>query len=375
MYLDDYRLLIPYDLQFFGDDKTEDPTSKKIDDTRKKGQVGKSQELTHAAGLIVLFLLLMIFGTNLVEGFLGMFNWSYERLIPDIIATERSGLTLNTSMGLFSEVSLQMFSMAAPFLIIGFVVAALVTAIQFKFKISTEPLKPKLSKLNPASGFKRIFSTQSLFNLGLSIVKLALIFIIAYVTIADHLMELYLMYELDVRSAVSLVIDILLNTGLRISFVYLVVGIADFGYQKYKFKKEIKMTKQEVKDEYKDAEGDPQIKGQIKQRMREASNRRMMSAVPQADVVITNPTHIAVALKYDAEVANAPILVAKGEQFMAQRIKEAAKESNVPVIENKPLARMLFTTVDVGEQIPPELYTAVAEILAIIFTRRAGANA
>lgn len=375
MYLDDYSLLIPYDLQFFGDDKTEEPTSKKIDDTRSKGQVGKSQELTHAASLIVLFVLLMVFGGNLAEGFLGMFNWSYDRLIPDIIATERSGLTLNTSMGLFSEVSTQMFFMTAPFLLIGFVVAALVTAIQFKFKISTEPLKPKLSKINPASGFKRIFSAQSLFNLGLSIVKLALIFIIAYVTISDHLMELYLMYELDVRSAVSLVVDIILNTGLRISFVYLVVGIADFAYQKYKFKKDIKMTKQEVKDEYKDAEGDPQIKGQIKQRMREASNRRMMSAVPQADVVITNPTHIAVALKYDAEVANAPILVAKGEQFMAQRIKDVAKESNVPVIENKPLARMLFTTVDVGEQIPPELYTAVAEILALIFTRRAGANA
>lgn len=375
MYLDDYSLLIPYDLQFFGDDKTEEPTSKKIDDTRSKGQVGKSQELTHAASLIVLFVLLMVFGGNLAEGFLGMFNWSYDRLIPDLIAVERSGLTLNTSMGLFTEVSTQMFFMAAPFLLIGFFVAALVTAIQFKFKISTEPLKPKLSKLNPASGFKRIFSTQSLFNLGLSIVKLALIFIIAYVTISDHLMELYLMYELDIRSAVSLVVDIILNTGLRISFVYLVVGVADFAYQKYKFKKDIKMTKQEVKDEYKDAEGDPQIKGQIKQRMREASNRRMMSAVPQADVVITNPTHIAVALKYDAEVANAPILVAKGEQFMAQRIKDAAKESNVPVIENKPLARMLFTTVDVGEQIPPELYTAVAEILALIFTRRAGANA
>lgn len=183
-------------------------------------------------------------------------------------------------------------------------------------------------------------------------------------------MELFLLYELDIANALLLVADIIINTGIRISVVYLLVGIIDFIYQKWKFKSQIKMTKQEVKDEYKDAEGDPQVKGQIKQRMREASQRRMMQSVPQADVVITNPTHLACALKYDSEVANAPILVAKGEQFVAERIKETARQAGVPVIENKGLARALFATVDVGEQIPAELYIAVAEILALVFTQR-----
>ena len=183
-------------------------------------------------------------------------------------------------------------------------------------------------------------------------------------------MQMFLLYELQINEAVFLVSDIIITTGIRIGLVYLIVGLADLIFQKWKFKNDIKMTKQEVKDEFKNAEGDPQVKSQIKQRMREASSRRMMKSVPQADVVITNPTRLAIALKYDSKVANAPVVVAKGEQYIAEKIKETAKESNVPVIENKPLARMLYATVDVGEQIPPELYTAVAEILAIIFTKR-----
>lgn len=370
--MEEIKLLFPYDLQLFGEggDKTEEPTSKKLEDTRKKGQVGKSQELSHAFGLIAMFLVLRVFGSGISTNFLNVFDWAYNDLIPDIVQTERGGLTANTVVALIREIIVMMAQMVLPFLVIGFIVAALATGLQFSFKVSFEPMKPTLNKINPMSGFKRIFSKQSLFNLLLSIVKITLIFVIAYVTLRDHLMELFLMYELDVNSAVSLVVSLIIDTGLRISLVYLLVGFADLAFQKWKFKNEIKMTKQEVKDEYKDAEGDPQIKGQIKQRMREASNRRMMQSVPQADVVITNPTKLAVALKYEPEVANAPLLVAKGEQFMAQRIKDIAKESNVPIFENKPLARMLFSTVDVGEQIPPELYTAVAEILALVYSER-----
>lgn len=364
--------LLPMDLQLFGEggDKTEEPTSKKLEDTRKQGQVGKSQELSHGITLLTLFIIIRVFAGGVGERFINVFRWIYGNLMRDIIATERQGLNVEYMMSLMTEIIKQIGLTVLPFFAIGFVVAALAMGLQFKFKVSFEPLKPKLNKISPLSGFKRIFSAQSLFNLGLSIVKLTVVFVIAFVTIRDHLMELFLLYELDLRSAVLLVSDLIINTGLRISLVYLIVGIVDLIYQKWKFKSGIKMTKQEVKDEYKDAEGDPQIKGQIKQRMREASQRRMMQSVPQADVVITNPTHLACALKYDAEVANAPILVAKGEQLVAERIKEVAREAGVPVIENKPLARMLFTTVDVGEQIPSELYTAVAEILAIVFMQR-----
>ena len=154
---------------------------------------------------------------------------------------------------------------------------------------------------------------------------------------------------------------------MEISIIFVVVGLVDYLYQKYKFSEEMKMTKQEVKDEYKNTEGDPQIKGQIRQKMREASQRRMMQDVPKADVVITNPTHFAVAIKYDAEVNSAPIVLAKGENYVALKIKEIAKENRVEIVENKPLARMLYHNVDIGAEIPPELYQSVAEVLAMVY--------
>ena len=159
----------------------------------------------------------------------------------------------------------------------------------------------------------------------------------------------------------------IINTGLKISIVYMIVGITDFAYNKHKFNDDMKMTKQEVKDEFKNTEGDPTIKGQQRKRMQEASQRRMMQDVPKADVVITNPTHFAVAVKYDAQKNDAPVVVAKGQDYVAQKIKEIARDNNIRIVENKPLARMLFHNVDLGAEIPPELYRSVAEILAMIY--------
>ena len=161
--------------------------------------------------------------------------------------------------------------------------------------------------------------------------------------------------------------DVIIGAGLKISLVYLVVGIADFIYQKYRFNEEMKMTKQEVKDEFKNTEGDPQIKGRQRRKMQEVSQKRMMQDVPKADVVITNPTHFAVALKYEAKVSSAPVVLAKGEDYLAQKIKEVARENKIEIVENKPLARMLYHNVDVGAEIPPELYQAVAEVLAAVY--------
>ena len=172
---------------------------------------------------------------------------------------------------------------------------------------------------------------------------------------------------MPLNQALEVIGSIVINTGLKIAFIYLLVGFADLFYQRYKFKKDIKMTKQEVKDEFKNAEGDPQIKGKIRAKMREASQRRMMQSVPQADVVITNPTHFAVAVKYDASAGAAPIVLAKGADYVAQKIKEIARESHVEIVENKPLARMLYANVEVGQEIPPELYQAVAEVLAMVY--------
>jgi flagellar biosynthetic protein FlhB len=168
-----------------------------------------------------------------------------------------------------------------------------------------------------------------------------------------------------------LIFKIIVDTGIKISLVYIVLGFADYAYQRWKFRDDMKMTKQEVKDEYKNSEGDPAIKGKQRQRMMEASQRRMMQSVPQADVVITNPTHIAVAILYDNTKDEAPRVVAKGEDYLAKKIKDTAKDSGVPIVENKPLARALYATVDVDQVIPPELYQAVAEILAVVYTNRA----
>ena len=354
-------LLLKLDLTFFSD-KTEEPTAKKISDTRKKGSVARSQELSMAIELLVLFIALKAFGKWAVGKLLEIYRWSLSSALPDYINSERRIPTVASMSTLLSDVYKQMLVVMIPFMAAGFLSALLGTGLQFSFKVSTEPLKPKLDKFNPVNGFKRMFSKQALVNLLISIAKIAIIFFVAYSVIKGHM--------LDLMQAVSLVVNLVMDVGIRISVVYVILGFLDFFYQKRKFKNDIKMTKQEVKDEYKDTEGDPEIKGRQRQKMREVSQRRMMQQVPKADVVITNPTHIAVAIQYDSEHSEAPRVTAKGEELVAQRIKEVARENNVDIVENKPLARALYTTVDIGAEIPPELYQAVAEVLAVIYNKK-----
>lgn len=365
------QMLLPLDLQFFSD-KTEEPTAKKISDTRKKGSVAKSQELGMAIELFVLFLMLRLFSQWMAGRFVNIFQWSIGSLIPDYMSSERSLPTVASIHSLMQDIYKQMLIIMIPFLIAGFLSALLGNGLQFSFKISTDPLKPDLNKFNPANGFKRMFSKQALMNLFLSIAKIAIIFFVAYSVISGHMNEIFILYELDLNQAIALIGNLVVDTGLRISAVYLGLGFLDFVYQRRKFHNDIKMTKQEVKDEYKDSEGDPEIKGRQRQKMQEVSQRRMMQNVPKADVVITNPTHIAVAIRYDESAATAPVVLAKGEDIVAQRIKDTARENNVEIVENKPLARALYTTVDIGAEIPPELYQAVAEVLAVIYNKKRG---
>ncbi|MCH5294256.1 MAG: EscU/YscU/HrcU family type III secretion system export apparatus switch protein, partial [Treponema sp.] len=194
-----------------------------------------------------------------------------------------------------------------------------------------------------------------------SILKILLIVYICYSYLKDKWILLFNLYGGSLMQGLNLEAKIVTDLGIRISAVYMIIAVADFAYQKFKFKNDMKMTKQEIKEEYKQQEGDPQVKSKIRHKMLEVSRRRMMQDLPQADVVITNPTHYAVAIKYDPQVADAPLVIAKGEDYLAQRIKEVAKENHVEIVENKPLARMLYANVDVGQAIPPELYQAVAE--------------
>lgn len=367
-------LILQYNLQWFakdgpGGEKTEPATARKLREAREEGQVAKSKELTAAFDLIVLFLILKVFISMIGEGFVNVFNYTYK-LMPDFISQYAMDVSAQAIAGFFAQIFIQMLEIAWPFFVFGFAITLVISIMQVGWKISGKPLQPKLDRFNPVNGFKRIFSKDSIFELVKSILKIAVIIYIAYSSISEHEDDLFILYDISLWQAVALCGDIVINTGLKISLVYLVVGIADYIFQKFRFKEEMKMTKQEVKDEYKNTEGNPEIKGKQRQRMREASRRRMMQDVPKADVVITNPTHLAIAIKYEPEENRAPIVLAKGEDYLAQKIKELARESNVEIVENKPLARMLYANVDVGGEIPPELYQAVAEILAMVYNMR-----
>ena len=364
-------MVLEYNLQFFakdgpGGEKTEEPTAKKLEDARKEGQVAKSKEIGNAFGLLAMFILLKVYvgslGGNMVDCFSGIYNQ-----IPDAITMYGGKIPVAALLVLLHTVILKMLLMLAPVFLIGVVVAVVCDVVQVKWKPTSKPLQPKFSKLNPISGFKRIFSANALIELLKSIAKIGIICYVVYSYMKDKIAGVFLLYDMSLDQAISLVGETAIDVGIRISAVYMVIAFLDYAYQKHKFKEDMKMTKQEVKDEYKNQEGDPQVKGKQKQRMQEASRRRMMQQLPEADVVITNPTHYAVAIKYDPDKYDAPYVIAKGEDFLAQKIKEIARENDVEIVENKPLARMLYANVDIGGLIPPELYQSVAEVLAFVY--------
>lgn len=368
------KYLLEYNLQWFakdgeGGEKTEPATAKKLKDARDDGKVTKSRELTAAFDLIVLFLVLKIFISFVGERLVGIFDYVYSRM-PDFLKINSTSVSSVAASHYMADILLQMLLTMLPFLLFGFAITFLVSVVQVGWKVTGKPLKPDLNKFNPINGFKRIISKDSLFELLKSIIKIAVIFWVAYSRVKNHKEELFILYEIPLNQAIALIGSVIIDTGLYISIVYLVIGFADFAYQKHKFNEDMKMTKQEVKDEFKNTEGDPQIKGRQRRKMQETSQRRMMHDVPKADVVITNPTHLAVAVKYDADVNAAPVVLAKGEEYVAQKIKEVARENNIEIVENKPLARMLYHNVDIGAEIPPELYQAVAEVLATIYKAR-----
>lgn len=366
--MDDLRntaYLLSYQLQYFAEaaEKTEDPTAKKLSDARKEGQVARSKELVTAAGLTTLFLILKSFSGYYTDNFLKM----YTRTFSSISEVAGGELTSSISNAIFNDAVTTVLLTCLPVFIAGLVVSFVVVLFQVKWKISTKPMQPKFSKINPVKGFKKIFSKDKLVEMLIELIKIIVISFIAFNTLKDEWDTILMLYDISLIQAVMLIGNIVINLGIKICFVFLLIGIADLFYQKIKFKKDMRMSKQEVKDEYKNSEGDPKVKGKIRAKMREVSQRRMMQALPKADVVITNPTHLAAALQYDKNVSEAPILIAKGADYLAQKIKEVAKEHDIVIVENKPLARMLYYNVELGAEIPPELYQMAAEVLAYVY--------
>ncbi len=368
--MEDTTLLLKLNLQFFakdgpGGEKTEPATSKKLDDVRKEGQVAKSKELITAISLISLFIILKVYLSSLGTGLIDVYKSIYNSM-SIVIADSPDGLKTGMAANVMQQVFIDIIKLVIPILLVAMVITILGNMLQQKWMITTKPMKPKFSKISPISGFKRLFSVRQLMELLKSIAMMTIILAVVYATIKDKMNVLLTFYDISLNTALSVIGDIIINLGIRISAVFLIVGFTDLVYQRVRFKNDNMMTKQEVKDEFKNSEGDPQVKGQIKRRMQEISRRRMMQQLPEADVVITNPTHFAVALKYEPNEGKAPVVIAKGADYLAFQIKDKAKEYNIAIVENKPLARILYHNIDIGMEIPPELYQAVAEILATV---------
>ena len=254
-----------------------------------------------------------------------------------------------------------------PIMGIAFLVAFISNVVQVGWKPTFKPMQPKLSNINPLNGIKRMFSLKTLVELLKSVLKISIILVIVYMSIRNYENLFYVFYEKELFEAYGVIVNIALDVGIRIGAVFIIVALVDYLYQRHILNKKLRMSKQEIKDEYKLMEGNPEVKNRIRQRMREASMRRMMQDLPQADVVITNTTHFAVAVRYDEDVAAAPMVIAKGADLLAARIRNKATELDIEIVENKPLARTLYYTVEIGEQIPPELYQTVAEVLAFVY--------
>ena len=360
---------LSYDLQLFakeGQDgeKTEEPTAKKLEDARKKGQVMRSTEVVTAATLLAFFFMLKIF-----VGFIGnRFMTSFRQTIGFISDYTSEPFTLNTARTIIRGSFWNIIVAAFPIMIVGLVVTIVAIVFQVKWKVTAEPLKPKFDKFNPVTGMKRLFSKDKIMDLFKSIAKVVILAYVVYSYLKNQWPLIYKMYSYTLPQAIAVIGDTVINVGIRISALFAVIAMFDLFYKKWKYHQDMMMSKQEVKDEYKNSEGDPKVKSQQKQRMQQASQRRMMQDLPNADVVITNPTHLAVAIKYDKDTNEAPVVVAKGADYLAQKIKDRARENAIEIVENKPLARMLYHNVEIGAEIPPELYQMVAEVLAYVYS-------
>ena len=367
-------LLLAYDLQLFANDeggeKTEEPTAKKIEDSRKEGQVAKSKELTSAAMLLAFFLCLRIFMSFIGERLVNVFPYFWR----DIANETGDGFTHVRAWQIVLDTVQYIAITIAPFVIFAFVIAFLSQRIQITWKVTSKPMEPKLNKLSPISGFKRMFSKQSLFELVLSIFKIVVFSAVAYSVVKDNVGIFVTAYDLTIQDCLGILFDMVMELGIKISVTYLALALGDWVFQKWKHKKDLRMTKQEVKDEYKQTEGNPEIKNRIKSLQRQMASSRMMQKVPQADVIIRNPTHVAIALKYDPDHDNAPVVLAKGLDELALRIVKVGEENNVYTIENKPLARAMYNSCELDRPIPSEFYTAVAEILVYLYKQDNGKN-
>ncbi|KAF0195862.1 MAG: flagellar biosynthetic protein FlhB [Bacillota bacterium] len=343
-------------------EKTEQASPKRLSDARSKGQVAKSMDLVAAIGFFGTVMIFAAVSGDIITNSINYLTQSMAQLSQANSFEGSYGLLFINAMTSFA-------GLVWPMLVAAMGLGVLANVAQVGFLASLEPLQPSFSRLDPIEGVKRMFSMKALFDLLKAFLKLALVGYAAYLGIRGEIATLLLVGYTEGLGALVVAGSVLMRVAVRVGVVYLVIGIADFMFQRYEHSKNMKMSKHEVKEEHKQVEGDPQIKARQRERQRTLATRRMFSEIPTATVVITNPTHFAVVLKYD-ENGGAPVVCAKGCDYLAQRIIAKAKEHRVPVISEPPVARALYKQVELGREIPIDLYRVVAEILATIFAQK-----
>jgi flagellar biosynthetic protein FlhB len=343
------------------EDKQYDATPRKLEQARKEGQVVKSKDFSMAVSLLVLFSVIFGLANFIWLQISQLYTLMYEQ-IPNA-NLDKIGLTYIFTITVKATVLI-----IAPILAIAWLVAVLADFIQVGPLVAIAPLMPKLDKLNPTKYFKNIMSIKTLFELFKNIVKVVLLGYIGWMVYSDHLENILMLVSIDNNFAVMIEFGKLITEFIfKACIAFLIIAAADYGVTKWKFLKDQKMSFKEIKDEYKNTEGDPNVKAALRQRRMQMLQRGMMDSVPEADFVVTNPIHVACALKYKQEEMESPMLTAKGTELIAKKIIGIAREHGVPVIENPPVARAIFKMVDINQQIPPELYKAVAEILLFVY--------
>ena len=359
-YLEVLNLFLRLDLQFFAGEKTEKATPKKRQDERKKGKVAKSQDINSAILLILCFLGLFVFSGSMKADMMTLYKDAFTQYI-------HWDLTEETTHTLFVSMTISAAKIVAPIMGLAVLAGLAANLLQVGFMFTTEPLKFDLKKIDPIQGAKRIFSIRALVELLKSFLKIAVIGSITFGILWMNRSEMMMLSMKTTESALGFFSHVAMMMGFSATIALLILAVFDYAYQRFDFEKNMKMSKQDIKDEYKNMEGDPLIKSKIKEKQRQMATRRMMEDVPYADVVITNPTHYAIAIRYDEEAAQAPLVVAKGVDQVALKIREVAKAHDVPTIENRPLARALYADIEIGNEIPEAFYQSIAEVLAYVY--------
>ncbi|MDP4143281.1 MAG: fused FliR family export protein/FlhB family type III secretion system protein [Bacillota bacterium] len=356
-----YKVL-PLIIIFASEEKTEEATPKKKSEARKKGQVARSKDVSLSLTLLTSTLVVATLGVflfNNMKSMLITYFGNYLNINSDLSFNQVNNLLLFSVL----RIGFIFLCFAVPIMVVGVVA----NFIQTGFILTGEPLKPDLKKLNPINGFKRIFSMRTAVDQVKNLAVVITVGVVGYSFVKSNFTNVMMMSTLEFTSLPVVFKGLIQNILARVTLVVLAISLADYIYQRYQYNKDLRMTKQEIKEEYKQDEGNPEIKSKRRQKMRELSTRRMMQNVPNATVVVTNPTHIAVALKYEQGENSSPVVVAKGADQVAIKIKEIAKDSEIPIIENKPLARLIYKEVEIDQEIPVDMYEAVAEILALVY--------